>query len=181
MSGRLGDHMVMTPADMARAEDNNLKALFAPPQCKPGTNKYACFAFQVILSGGMEDGAPEVPRPVREYDIVPYRPRNPPLENHHGIMDAWAKVNVTGYVERAPDSTTIALSKANHDATKATFRDWLRENYGSPVGVRVDWTSMGPREIFGLFEDMFDSASVPQNARDEYYSSVTNYFYSLGS
>jgi RHS repeat-associated protein len=40
---------------------NFLKGLTTPPQCKPGTNKYACFAFQVILSGGMEDGAPEVP------------------------------------------------------------------------------------------------------------------------
>jgi hypothetical protein len=47
---------------VAHAEANNLRAIFAPSQCKPGTSKYACFALQVMLSGGMEHGAPEVPR-----------------------------------------------------------------------------------------------------------------------
>jgi hypothetical protein len=53
-------------------------------------------------------------RPVQQYDTVPYRPTVPGFENHHGIMDAWLKNNVSGYVSRAGDSTTMTLSAANH-------------------------------------------------------------------
>jgi HNH/Endo VII superfamily toxin with a SHH signature len=72
------------------------------------------------------------------------------------------------------------LSAADHGATKQVFRDWLQANYGRPVGVRVDWQSMGPREILGLSEGMFDSAGVPQAARDTYYGELTKYLYGLG-
>ncbi|MDT3443600.1 DNRLRE domain-containing protein [Pseudofrankia sp. BMG5.37] len=117
---------------------------------------------------------------VGEYDIVRYRPSNAPLENHHGIMDAWAKNNVPGYVSRASDNPTIALSSANHGATKVVFRDWLEENYGARVGVKVDWASIGPREIYSLSERMFDAAGVPQAARDAYYGGFNRYIYGLG-
>lgn len=33
------------------------------------------------------------------------------LENHHGVMDAWAAENVPGYVSRAPGSPAMALTK----------------------------------------------------------------------
>jgi hypothetical protein len=39
---------------------------------------------------------------------------------------------------------------------------------------------MGPREILGLSEEMFDAAGVPQAARDTYYGELTHYLYSLG-
>lgn len=118
--------------------------------------------------------------PVNEFDTVPYRPTISGFENHHGIMDAWLKNNVAGYVSRAGDSTTMALSPANHGATKSISRDWLEANYGRRVGVAVDWKNMCPRDILDLSEKMFDAAGVPQDARDTYYSELTKYLYSLG-
>ena len=94
-------------------------------------------------------------------------------------MDAWAKENIPNYKSRASDSTTIALTKSQHDATKEVYRDWLRENYGKPVGVKVDWKNISPREIFNLAERMFDAAKVPQIARDNYYSEFNRYIYGL--
>lgn len=67
----------------------------------------------------------------------------------------------------------------NSDATKAVFRDWLKANYGKPVGVKVDWKSVSPREIHSLSERMFDAASVPQDARSAYYSAFNRYIYGL--
>jgi hypothetical protein len=117
--------------------------------------------------------------PIREYDTVSYRPTIPGFENHHAIMDAWLKNNAPGYKSRSGGSTTIALTPAHHSATKAVYRDWLQRNYGKPVGVRVDWKAMGPREILELSEEMFDAANVPQSARDTYYSELTRYLYGL--
>jgi HNH/Endo VII superfamily toxin with a SHH signature len=82
-------------------------------------------------------------------------------------------------VSRAADSTTIALSKANHDATKGVFRDWLKANYGRAAGVKVNWKAVSPREIYNLSERMFDAAHVPQHARDAYYTAFHRYIYGL--
>ncbi|MEV4138124.1 hypothetical protein AB0J72_38870 [Dactylosporangium sp. NPDC049742] len=95
------------------------------------------------------------------------------------MMDAWAKANIAGYKSRAADSTTIRLSEANHDATRAWYRDWLEINYGRRVGVRVDWAAMSPREAYAMSEAMFDVANVPQAARNAYYREFAKYIYSL--
>lgn len=29
---------------------------------------------------------------VKQYDVVPYKPSNAPLENHHGVLDVWSKI-----------------------------------------------------------------------------------------
>jgi hypothetical protein len=71
---------------------------------------------------------------VSEYDTVPYRPSNAPLENHHGIPDVWAKNNVPGYVSRAADNPTMVLSEGNHAAANEVYRGWLTEMTGRPVG-----------------------------------------------
>jgi hypothetical protein len=64
---------------------------------------------------------------VQPNDIVPYRPSNAPLENHHGVLDVWAKHNVPNYVSRGADTPTIALTQAQHNATKAVYREgWRR-------------------------------------------------------
>ncbi|WP_413110352.1 hypothetical protein [Thaumasiovibrio sp. DFM-14] len=34
--------------------------------------------------------------------MIPYRPTNSPLVNHHGVNDVWAKNNIPGYKTRAP-------------------------------------------------------------------------------
>ena len=102
-----------------------------------------------------------------EYDIVTYRPSTSPFENHHGILDVWAKHNVPNYQSRRGDTPAIALTKAHHDATKAVYRDWLFEKTGKKVGGKVDWGSVSPQEIQSLAEKMFDAAEVPAEARSD--------------
>ncbi|MCU4861094.1 sugar-binding protein [Bacillus cereus] len=109
------------------------------------------------------------------YDIVPYRPSNSPLENHHGVMDVWAKHNVPDYVSRGANTPTIALTKEQHNATKAVYRQWLFEKTGKKVGGKVDWKSVSPKEIHELTEKMFDAANVPRLARQEYYRAFNQY------
>ncbi|NNU97571.1 sugar-binding protein [Anoxybacillus sp. EFIL] len=114
---------------------------------------------------------------VRPYDVVPYRPSNAPLENHHGILDVWAKHNVPNYVSRGADTPTVALTKAQHDATKAVYRQWLYEKTGKKVGGKLDWKTVSPREMQQLTERMFDAAGVPQSTRREYYRAFHQYIY----
>ena len=108
-------------------------------------------------------------RPTNPFDVVPYKPSSSPLENHHGILDVWAANNIDGYKSRASHNPTIALTKEQHDATKAVYRDWLKEKTGKPVGGKIDWTKVSAREAQHLSERMFDAAKVPQHTRDEYY------------
>lgn len=96
---------------------------------------------------------------------------------HHGVLDAWAKENIPGYRSRAADNPAIELSTNNHAATKAVFREWLTENYGKPVGVKVDWANVSPREVLNLTERMFDAARVPQTVRNNYYRTFNQYVY----
>ncbi|WP_408892429.1 hypothetical protein [Paenibacillus taichungensis] len=42
-------------------------------------------------------------------------------------------------------SPTVALSVDNHKLTKEIFREWSRENYGRPVGAKIEWTKMSPQ------------------------------------
>nr|WP_235318117.1 RHS repeat-associated core domain-containing protein [Porphyromonas gulae] len=112
--------------------------------------------------------------PTNPFDVVPYKPSSIPLENHHGILDVWAANNIDGYKSRASHNPTIALTKGQHDATKAVYRDWLKEKTGKPV----DWTKVSAREAQQLSERMFDAAKVPQHARDEYYRKFNQYIYS---
>ncbi len=43
---------------------------------------------------------------VKPFDVVDYRPSNSPLENHHGVMDVWAKHNVPNYVSRGSNTNS---------------------------------------------------------------------------
>ncbi|PEJ72830.1 hypothetical protein CN888_16475 [Bacillus wiedmannii] len=113
-------------------------------------------------SAGVAKGTGKTTEP---YDVVPYRPSNSPLENHHGVMDVWAKHNVPDYVSRGANTPTIALTKEQHNATKAVYRQWLFEKTGKKVGGKVDWKSVSPKEIQELTEKMFDAANVPRLAR----------------
>ena len=48
-----------------------------------------------ILSMGITfdgDAHPALPLPApKEYDIVPYKDKAPGFQNHHGVLDVWAK------------------------------------------------------------------------------------------
>jgi RHS repeat-associated protein len=109
--------------------------------------------------------------------IAPYRPITNGMENHHGILDVWAKNNISGYRARSGNSPTISLTPNQHNATKEVYREWLRNKTGQPVGAKVDWNNVSPREIHDLSESMFDSARVPQALRRQYYSEFNRYIY----
>lgn len=98
------------------------------------------------------------------------------MENHHGVLDTWAKNNIPGYKERPPKSPTIALTKEQHDATKAVYREWLYERTGKRVGGKVDWTKVSPQEIQKLSERMFDAAKVPNMQEETTMKNSTNLF-----
>jgi hypothetical protein len=117
---------------------------------------------------------------VNEYDTVPYRPSNSPLENHHGILDTWAKNNIPGYISRAADNPTMALSRASHDVTRQVYRDWLEETTGRRVGGKIDWTQVGPRDVQDLANRMFTAAGAPEGAVSDYYRAFNQYIYGRG-
>ncbi|NUI60834.1 ribonuclease YeeF family protein [Bacillus amyloliquefaciens] len=112
---------------------------------------------------------------VKPFDVVDYRPSNSPLENHHGVMDVWAKHNVPNYVSRGSNTPTVALTKEQHNATKKVYREWLFEKTGKKVGGKVNWKEVSPREIQELTEKMFDAANVPIEARQQYYNAFNQY------
>ncbi|WP_246141262.1 hypothetical protein, partial [Bacillus marasmi] len=133
-----------------------------------------------VVKKGVDDvreGTKSIDKAVKPNDVVPYRPSNSPLENHHGVMDIWAKYNVPNYVSRGGNTPTVALTKEQHAATKVVYREWLYEKTGKKVGGKIDWQSVSPREIRELTERMFDAANVPNTARQEYYNSFNKYNY----
>jgi hypothetical protein len=113
------------------------------------------------------------------FSIGPYRPSGAPLENHHGVLDVWASHNIPGYVSRGANTPTIALTEAQHAATKAVYRDWLFEQTGRRVGGSVNWSQVSPREIQSLTSRMFDAVSVPAAARADYFRAFHQYIYGV--
>lgn len=109
--------------------------------------------------------------------VTDYRPSNPPFEKHHGILDVWAKNNIENYVSRGARTPTVELTKAQHDATKRVYRDWLFEKTGKRVGGKIDWTKITAKEIKDLAERMFDAAGVSQEVRQAYYRAFYQYIY----
>lgn len=111
---------------------------------------------------------------VKEFDVVPYRPTNSPLVNHHGVNDVWAKNNILGYVSRIADNPTIALSVTGHKAAHKTGNDYLKETVGS---VRGQAKNLSFRQMQEMAERQFDAAKVPQDARRNYYQEFHRYIY----
>lgn len=118
-----------------------------------------------------------IDKTIKPNDVVPYRPSNSPLENHHGVMDVWAKHNVPNYVSRGGNTPTVALTKEQHDATKVVYRQWLYGKTGKKVGGKVDWQSVSPKEMQELTEKMFNAAKVPNSAIQEYNNAFNRYNY----
>jgi uncharacterized protein YukE len=91
-------------------------------------------------AGGGEGGATtEAQNKVKPFDIVEYGNKNKGMENHHGVMDAWAKNNIDGYKSRAKDSTAMELTKEQHAATKRVFGSGSTKNLdlrGKWIGVK---------------------------------------------
>ena len=96
-------------------------------------------------------------------------------------MDKWAEQNVSGYMSRAGHNPTMALSPQTHTPTKTFFSEWLRANYGKPVGVSPDWKSITEKEAIQMSEGMFDAAGVPKEARRVYYRAYRKYINEIRS
>lgn len=131
-----------------------------------------------VPRGGSETG--KGGKETKPFDIVDYNDKTPGIENHHGVLDVWATNNIDGYKSRAGKSTTIALTKEQHNATKAVYRDWLYEKTGKKVGGKIDWTEITPNEVQSLSERMFNAAGVPDYARRNYYNEFNKYIYGIG-
>jgi hypothetical protein len=133
------------------------------------------------VKNGIGLSANSVKNAAKPFDIVRYGDKTSGIENHHGVLDVWAKNNIPGYIERASGSTSIALTGGKvgqHAATKAVYRDWLFEKTGKKVGGQVDWTKVTPQEIQSLSEKMMNAAGVPEAARRSYYQEFHRYIYS---
>ena len=61
------------------------------------------------------------------------------------------------------------LYPQTHGLTKEVYREWLRKNYGKPVGISPDWSKVSKEEAMKLTNDMLDAANVPQNVRVNYF------------
>ncbi len=128
---------------------------------------------------GAEIDAELAPEARQPFDIVEYGDKVPGFQNHHGVLDVWAKNNITGYVSREDTGPAIALTDAQHEATKAVYRQWLFDLTGKYIGGSVDWTTISARDMQELSESMFDAAGVPDEARQAYYEAFYRYIYRL--
>ena len=129
-----------------------------------------------------ESKAGTIANEAKSFDVVKYGDRAAGFENHHGVLDVWAKHNIPGYVSRDPASTSMRLTAGTageHAATKEIYRDWLFDKTGKKVGGKVDWTTVSPQEIQSLSEKMMDAAKVPEAARRSYYQEFHKYIYNL--
>ncbi|MFO1063063.1 MAG: hypothetical protein U0892_04220 [Pirellulales bacterium] len=130
------------------------------------------------IDSPVHDGAGSASsRVVQNFDVVPYRPATAPFENHHGVLDVWAKNNIPNYVSRGINTPTVALTKTQHEATKQVYRAWLFEKTGKKVGGVIEWSKVSPREVQTLMNRMFDAANVPQAARDANMRAFNQYVY----
>lgn len=121
-------------------------------------------------AGGAERGV---------FSVGPYRPSAAPLENHHRVLDVWPSHNIPGYASRGASTPTIALTEAQHTATKAVYRDCLFEHTGRRVGGSVNWSQVSAREMQSLTNRMFDAAGVPAAARTDYFRAFHQYIYGV--
>jgi RHS repeat-associated protein len=113
-----------------------------------------------------------------EYDIVPFRPTNPPNFNHHGVLNVWLQENFPMHYAGYSDKSfpTVELSHPNHQLAHDVSRDFIFDRTGNPFG-KVDWSTISPIEIRDLGRDMFDAASVPRSVQDEYFGRVNSWMY----
>jgi hypothetical protein len=95
------------------------------------------------------------------------------------VISMGATPNIPGYARRGPHTPSITLTPAQHDKTRAVYRDWLLERTGRRIGGVVDWTQVSAREIQSLTIRMFDAAGVPPAARTEYFRAFHQYIYGL--
>jgi hypothetical protein len=114
---------------------------------------------------------------VNHLDVVPYDTDVPSTyEKHHGVLDVWARNNITGY--NRMEAPTIVLTVDEHMATRSYFAQWRIATTGSLTGY-IDWGAMSPREAQSLAYDMFDAANVPDDAAQAYFQAFNRYIYGL--
>jgi RHS repeat-associated protein len=151
---------LMSPAARAGWYDPN----------NPGV-RFANFASIALTRG--RAGSAAAPKGPKLFDIIPYSKAAPGFEKHHGVLDAWARANIPGYVgETAP---TIVLSPGQHNATRAVFNTWRAEQGWSRLSV--DWTRVSAGEMQSLTHRMFEAAGVPKDVANNYFREFHRHIY----
>ncbi len=112
----------------------------------------------------------------KEFDIVKYSEKAPGFEKHHGVMDVWARHNISGY-NRA-DAPSIVLSPQRHQLTKNWFNNWRKLHTGSIMGD-VDWTKISAQEAQEMSYGMFREAKVPDHVIADYFRPFNQYIYGI--
>jgi hypothetical protein len=102
-----------------------------------------------------------------EFDMVPFRPLNPPNQNHHGIMNAWLKDHFpTTYLGREfhDDFPCIELSGPNHLKATEIERNF-RISRGLPPYGSASWKDVSPQDVIKVGKDALRAAGVPDSDR----------------
>jgi Pretoxin HINT domain/HNH/Endo VII superfamily toxin with a SHH signature len=98
-----------------------------------------------------------------EFAPVPFRPTNPPNQNHHGLMNIWLKHHFpTTYLGRElhDDFPCIELSEANHNETRK-IETRFRVAKGLPPYGSTTWKDVTPQEIIKVGREALRAANVP--------------------
>ena len=85
--------------------------------------------------------------PVEPGDVIDYGKRAPGFDKHHGILDAWSKHNIKGYVSRNGQTPPVVMTENQHTATKDVAKDWIQKKTGKRGFKGFDWKSVSKFEI----------------------------------
>lgn len=112
----------------------------------------------------------------KQYDIIPYRDPAPGFEKHHGVLDVWARQNISKYNKF--DAPSLVMTPSQHQLTRDWFNNWRKTKTGSITG-QIDWVNLDIREINHMTEEMMRYAGVPEENIRAYISAFHNYIYGL--
>ena len=116
--------------------------------------------------------------PVAPGDVIDYGKSAPGFEKHHGILDAWSKHNIKGYVSRNGQTPTVVMTVDQHNATKEVAKDWVQKKTGKRGFNGFDWKAVSKFEIQRLSNKMFAAAEAkgfPKASRRLYNDAMKQY------
>lgn len=122
---------------------------------------------------GMLDLSTATSNTPKLFDVIPYSTAAPGFERHHGVLDAWARANVSGY--SGSTSPTMVLTAEMHNATRAVFNTWRAER--GMARQAIDWTRVSAQEAHSLSYRMFRAAGAPDEAVETYFRAFNRHLY----
>ncbi len=122
---------------------------------------------------GMLDLSTATSNTPKLFDVIPYSTAAPGFERHHGVLDAWARANVSGYT--GSTSPTMVLTADLHNATRAVFNTWRAER--GMARQAIDWTRVSAQEAHSLSYRMSRAAGAPDEAVETYFRAFNRHLY----